>query len=396
MRRFWWVLLLLFATGPGSLAQVVHYSSLCDEDLSRLAPPQTISFGGQNVTLASGADLQLIDSLRNDLRAHSNAKVVLYMFVEAQKGIATLRFETRPSAAPSETVARETDIRPKTFRESLQAALQPSSQAERLRLRAEVLPEDMSADAGKTVLFFDTSFYGTMPGSFELDNGFVFGSASVGDAVDRVKELNSSKVNPSELTAFVGYPETDADVTAIFGDSKTAKSEIWKGRADSIRQLAQEHGFAMMGLREMQSVNTKGELLAHIADSKGIVWIVAHSNGCAIKLSNGKEIAISPSDITQLSLVHKPFVMVRVCDAADTGFAEAFLRAGARAVWVNKGIVTAAQVNQELAAFLGYLRSHNIADAIRLTNASAASYFRGATLYVENDNDKLAREAGSQ
>jgi hypothetical protein len=108
-----------------------------------------------------------------------------------------------------------------------------------------------------------------------------------------------------------------------------------------VRQLAAAHQFRVIGLSEMRSFGSRDELLSAIANSKGIVWIVAHSDGCWIKLSTGESVEVHPSDIADLKLVHSPFVMIRVCDAGDTGFAEAFLKAGASAVWVNKGVVSA-------------------------------------------------------
>ena len=391
------VIILVLSLGTGAMAQVQRYTSLCEEDLARIAAPKAISVGTQMLTLKSGADLDIINSLRRELRASSHSNVVLYVFVEANKGIATLRFETRPNLSPLETIARQTEISPSRFKESLQAATQPSSKAERARLRSQLLPEDMSKDQTKTVLFFDTDFYGAMPSSFELDNGFVFGSSTIRDAVAHATALTSARLDPSEITAFVGYPETDSELSAVFGESKTAKLTVWQDRMKDMRQLAGTHQMKIFGLSEMRSLKSKGAVLAEISASKGIVWIVAHSSGCSIRLSTGEEIQVTPSDIANLKLIHSPFVLIRVCDAADTGFAEAFLRAGARAVWVNKGVVSAPQVNQELASFLENLQGGTIADAIRQTGVASASYFRGATLYVENYPKSQGRDgAGNE
>jgi len=386
------IVVFALTLGTAAMAQVIRYTSLCEEDMARLTPPKAIRVGTQSLTLKSGADLDIINSLRRELRASSHSNVVLYMFVEANQGIATLRFETRPNLSPLETIARQTGISPDRFKESLQAAVQPSSKAERARLRSQLLPEDMSKDQNKTVLFFDNDFYGAMPSSFELDNGFAFGSSTIRDAVAHATALTSARLAPSDITAFVGYPETDSELSAVFGDSKTAKLTVWQDRMKDMRQLAVTHQMKMFGLGEMRSLKSKGALLAEISASKGIVWIVAHSSGCSIRLSTGEEIQVTPSDIASLKLIHSPFVLIRVCDASDAGFAEAFLKAGARAVWVNKGVVTAPQVNQELDSFLENLQGASIADAIRQTGVASASYFRGATLYVENDHKSQEKD----
>ena len=113
--------------------------------------------------------------------------------------------------------------------------------------------------------------------------------------------------------------------------------------------------------------------------------IVAHSDGASIRLSNGRLIPLSPSDIANLHFTKKPFVFLRVCQGQDVGFADAFVKAGARGVWTNRGSVSAATANQQAGEFLKLTRAGTtIEDAIRKMMEVDRSIHQGTALFARN------------
>jgi len=53
--------------------------------------------------------------------------------------------------------------------------------------------------------------------------------------------------------------------------------------------------------------------------ASGIVFIVAHANGCHFRLPGGETIDVSASDILNLKLTKHPFVVLRICNGIDEG-----------------------------------------------------------------------------
>jgi hypothetical protein len=86
---------------------------------------------------------------------------------------------------------------------------------------------------------------------------------------------------------------------------------------------------------------SKPDLLSALESAEGIIFILAHASRAHIILPGGASLEINPADIAGLSLHHNPFVFLRICHGADTGFADAFIKAGAKAVWANRGAVEA-------------------------------------------------------
>jgi hypothetical protein len=96
----------------------------------------------------------------------------------------------------------------------------------------------------------------------------------------------------------------------------------------------------------------KQEFLSRIENAKGIVLVIAHADGATVRLPGmGGGLTITPADIAQLHLKNSPFVVLRICNAVDRGYADAFGRAGATGVWANRGIITAETANRQIAAF---------------------------------------------
>ena len=396
-----WLAVLLSSLSAGSTAEVERYANYCESHLGALAPLSErhekptlarVNFGGQVLALISRRDAIILASLRREVRSSTAPEVVIYTFIETPTGIATLRLETDPNHRSRETLVKRTSISAKDFHDHLVAATQPTSIEIRRQLRQELGVTENPNDNGKLVLLFDPSFYGAVPRSFDLDHALVFGSPTVRQAVEHSKALEKTRFIPEDITAFVGYPENEAEYSAVFGSAHASDVTEWSAHMREIRGLAAKHNFTTYGIKEMNSLGSKETLLQKIANSKAIIWIIAHSDGCFVRLSTGEQINITPSDISEIRLIHSPFVMIRVCDAADSGFAEAFLKAGASAVWVNKGISNAARVNQELSSFLDKIPKGSLGNAIRLTEKESETYYRGSTLYVErsvpNDGKK--------
>jgi hypothetical protein len=395
------ITILLCSLNISLSSEVQRHVNPCEGHLDILASlgtpghpkkPIRVSFGGRVLVLSSERDAEILTSLRREVRDTDSPNTVIYAFFDTSTGIATLRLETRPGQKSKETLVKRTSISADAFHEHLAAATQPNSNGIRKQLRDELGVADNPLDSGKLVLLFDPSFYGLTPRSIESDNALVFGSPSIKQAVEHAKALERTHLFPAEITAFVGYPEDESEYSAVFGkDAGASTISEWKNHMAEMRKLAEKHNFSVYGIREMNGFGSKQELLDKIVNSKAIVWIVAHSDGCFVKLSTGEKITVDPSDISALKLVNSPLVIIRVCDAADSGFAEAFLKAGASAVWVNKGISNAARVNRELSSFLDTLPTTDLGSAIKLTEKESQDYFRGSTLYVERTDSTGAR-----
>ena len=262
----------------------------------------------------------------------------------------------------------------------------------REELRQSLLPVDLKADSGKPVLYRDSSSHNVLPQSFDLNNGVVFASSDATRALENYQYLMTAKYAPEDFTAFVGYPESPEDFEAVFSDHPTAAGLLeWQKNMEGMRTLAKDNKFSVVGMPEMRSFKTKEAFLQQVSRSTGIIWIVAHGNGYSIRLSTGQSIQVTPADIESLRFQHEPFVVVRVCDGGENGFPAAFLKAGARGVWINKGKVYAPDVNQEMSEFVANLSRHTLYDAVKETNAMGSNrkYSNGLTVELRIDDSLM-------
>jgi hypothetical protein len=353
--------------------------------LSRLVGrPTSDQFGGETIVLADQSDARHIDSFRKDFATLRQKGVVVYIFAPTTTGMATIRFESSESGKFSERIVSRTKITEEQFEDNVNLARQAARGANaRKELRSSLLGTDLSQDAGKLVIFKDLNFYGVLPQTFELDEGVMLVSGNIKKAVANAELLTTEKLAPKEISAFVGYPETPEQFKAVFEEESKPPLPHWQDLMTGMRDLGKTYGFDVYGLRDMDGLGSKEAVLNKISQSKNIVWVVAHAKDCFIRLTSGELIQIAPSDIESLQLVNSPLVVVRVCDAVESGFPRAFLKAGARAVSVNRGKISASNVNNELAVLLNNLKDSTFYEAIRKTNASGIANARANGLYVE-------------
>jgi hypothetical protein len=125
------------------------------------------------------------------------------------------------------------------------------------------------ADESKTVFVVDNAYHGLVPASLDFENRAVLSSLDLDSALKSLDYLNKTHLKPSDFTAYFGYPETDSDIKAIFGDEKTAKVETWSDRIREVRELSQEFGFRLYGSPELNTFRTKEAVLAEIHEVGG-------------------------------------------------------------------------------------------------------------------------------
>lgn len=323
-------------------------------------------------------------SLEGQLRAFHQAGVVVYLPLETKHGMATVRFESSSSADMfSKRLVKVSSLSGFALTELTSQAGQPLGNTARTGLKEALLPADRSDDSGKTVFIVDSAYYGLLPEFLDVKDSAVLSSASLDSAVRTLHYLQQARVKPTEFTAFVGYPETAADLSAVFGNEKTARLDTWRQRASDMRKLSGEFGFRLYGSPELNKLPNKEAIWKEIENSTGIIWITAHTRGCRMRLSSGETVEISADDIASLHLTKHPFVIVRACNGNEAGFGKAFISAGASGVWVNQGKVLASEVNSQLRQFLEAAQQGTIAEALKKVQSSSPQAATGTGLHVK-------------
>lgn len=329
-------------------------------------------------------DIDALRSLEQQFGRLRHPRVVVYMPVGTKKGIATIRFESSAGEkAYSKTLVRVSSLDRRGLIDLEAQAAEVLGNTARSRLQSELLPADRSGDRDRTVFFVDNAYYGLIPVALDLEDGAVLSSLDITAALKSLDFLKKTRMEPTDFTAFFGYPETQKDIEAIFGSEKTADIATWKERISEVRKLSEDFKFKVYGSPELNRFKTKEDVLAAIENSTGIIWVTAHSSKCRVRLSAGEAVEISADDIAALRLSKHPFVIVRACNGNEAGFARAFVSAGASAVWVNQGKILASEVNSELREFLSAADQGTIADAIRAVKANSRRATNGTALHVE-------------
>jgi len=296
---------------------------------------------------------------------------VVYAPVETNHGVAMLRFESLATGGPRVDVVADDKLTGRDFEGLLNMSRQPSSAAARTELQNRLLPKDFPSDKNKTVFFQDLFYYGLLPQSFNVEDAITLGSKDIGAALTRWTELQERKMDPKTFTSFMGYPETRPDYQAIFGTTPSAPLSDWQTYASNLRTIANQHGVEVLAARELKNLGTKEKILQRLEEATGIVFIFAHAEGCHLHLSTGELIDLTPSDISKLTLKRSPFVMLRICNGIDNGYANAFLKAGAAGVWANRGPISPETANKQLELFMSFLAKGMTAmEAVRQTQLS--------------------------
>jgi len=238
-------------------------------------------------------------------------------------------------------------------------------------------------DSGKTVLFKDLSFYGIDPPA--LGEADIVVSSPLPRAAVNLKWLETTTQREGNYVGVFGYPRTESEYKNVFGDATNfGKLEQWQKHRAEAEGISQQFGLKILDALGEDAAAAKAAIFSEFEKADGIVFVVAHANHCTITLPSGQKISISPSDIEALKLTNSPFVVLRVCQDSDHGFADAFLKAGARGVWLNRGIVGADVANRQIGAFLKELREgKSIAAAIRQVRSADSHAATATHLMVE-------------
>jgi len=182
---------------------------------------------------------------------------------------------------------------------------------------------------------------------------------------------------------FLGYPDSDEEYKSIFKEDKNGDLRNWQKRSAEVREMKDEFGFKLIANEDYRKMS-KDDVLHEMENAKGIVWITAHSHGCFAKFPGIGAIEIAPSDVASLKLQNHPFVVIRICNGEESGFAKAFLMAGASSVWVNHGTIKASDANEQFRLFLQKVKSSTIMDSILDVTAQNESAKYGTALHVFN------------
>jgi len=271
---------------------------------------------------------------------------------------------------------RNTKTNLQTFKQYLKDTREPVSGAKaREQLKAMLgFDNTEKEDRGKIVLFTDLSGAGAIPENFQL-NATTMGSKSLAESLRKLGELKHATLAPGELLAILGLPETESEYSLVFDRGNYAPLSRWVDASSQFRNLADSHGVTVIIPREFTSDDPKTELLRQIEDSQGVLLFVAHADRGYIRLPGVSSISISPKDIAELHLKHAPVVFLRVCDGIDSGFPDAFLRAGAVAVSANIGPIRPAVAQEQIDLFLSSLSSdgsvYNALNSVKKLNRHA-------------------------
>jgi hypothetical protein len=352
----------------------------CNWLLSNIGSSRVVEVGQKNLILNS-ATAQKLDVLRSQMASLGKPGVVVYAPVVAAGSVTMLRMESRSAGQIPLLNAHKTSWNEQTFRTALAAAQQPGGEFFSRDLHRQLIADSSQNDLGKTVFVFDPEAYGLVPRALELKDSVVLASPDLGRAIANLRALENAHPPASEFAAVLGLPSTAKDFNFVFGNSKEfgALSD-WQQYNHEAVQVTSTHGIKVLIGSENATIRTKAELLDELQKQAGILFIVAHAEGARIMLSGGKQpIDISPKDISGLNLTRNPFVILRVCQGEDHGFADAFLKAGAIGVWSNRGVIRADVAIDQIRLFLEQLgQNRSTLDAItqvmsRNTTAAASS-----------------------
>src|SRR3954447_1468155 len=313
-----------------------------------------------------------LDALRRELE-QMRAGYVLYAPVDSANGITTIRFESLGGGAASEE-ARATKLSAQDLKTYLVSASQPDAKMIRERLRHELIPEN-DRDKGKIVLLKDLASFGLSPAALGYDDEAVVVASSISRAAANLKWLETNTPTDAKYVALFGYPSSEAEYKSVFSDARFGSLAEWQQHKKSAGAIAREFDVREIVATGQDATQAKQNVLHEFATADGILFVVAHAHGATIMLPSGEEVAITAADIAALKLHNSPFVVLRVCQPEDQGFADAFIKAGARSVWLNRGVVSADTANQQVAAFMRAVRGGKSIGAavrsVRETNAHA-------------------------
>jgi hypothetical protein len=365
----------------------------CSIHLSRLSGNSTkpISISGERLSLFT-EDADAIRRLRTSLAASKLRNLVVYVPVQTGRTMLTLRYEKSLKSGYSERIAKRVPVDFLELQEKLLEADSPSKHSDREELQKTLLPANRDADKGKTVLFRNIAYYGFVPESLGFGgDAAIFTSSDLDRAVASYAALKDTQLDPRNLSVFLGFPDSQEEYDALFKEGRNGELLNWQNRSAEVRDLRDKFGFKLIANQEFKKLS-KQKIFRALQSAEGIVWIAAHSHGCFARFPGVGSVEISPEEIAALKLIKHPFVVIRVCNGEENGFAKAFLVAGASAVWVNHGTLKASDANEQVRLFLENARTSTIMNSILAVKAHNEAAKFGSTLHVMNQEEKKSRE----
>ena len=346
-------LAFFFLCSPPSFVQAQDTKAAeCDWLLSHIGDSKTVALDGKSLLLDSKTADKILD-LRRQMSELPESGIVVYSPVVSAGNMVMLRIEARGSAQPALVSVRETKWNTRTFGTALAAAQQRGGEFFRRDLQRQMITENAQQDLGKTVFFFDPESYGLVPTAFQQENSYILASPKIGQAMSNLSSLRSNGPPASGFVALLGLPSNEAEYKAVFGENKKfGDLTEWQQHSHEAQAALAGHGIRVIGGGEKMPP-AKEQVLHGLEDQPGIIFLVAHADGAHIFLpGSGHPIDISPSDIASLHFTKKPLVILRICQGEDHGFANAFIEAGAGAVWANRGVIRADVAIQQIKLFL--------------------------------------------
>ena len=362
----------------------ISLSSKCSELFQSIFSPSVVfKVGDKSISINSMLKDKL-DNLKQGLINSKATNVVVYVPIETSKGIANIRYEyIDKNENIDENLIANTDMTLDEFQSLMKISQSPSASFVRNTLERTLFKANAN-DSDKLIFFKDIYYYGMIPPLFNKGNAIMLGDHAPSEAISNLDRLKKMKINTKDISLFTGYPDTTEDYLTVFGDTNSDDLGIWIENLKQLKLTAEKHNVKFFSSQEFRSLTTKDKLLKQLEESKTIIFIVAHANGCHVKIPGGGQIDIVPEDIENLSFKYMPFVMVRICNGVDNGYADAFLKAGACGVWINRGIISPKTANDEVERFLSSIDNHsNIIEMINAVQGEGANSKYGSGLFVQ-------------
>ncbi len=346
-------------------SSVTSNASKCSDVFeSAFSSDVKVNYSGTEIEIRSNLKSR-IDKLTEELSNAKQNNLIVYVPVETSDGMANIKIEKDKAKSVSVSVVAQSKMNVEEFKTLIDSTRNPSAEFSRNVLNSELLPST-NIDKKKEVYLKDIYYYGVLPASLGKYDVKMIGSASSLKALSNSQLISQQKTEPSKITIVSGYPESRGDLQTIFQEEKTDSIEVWKERQDELRKVADKYDSEFIDAKKIRKIGNKKEMLQRLSRSKTIIFIVAHANGCHVRLPSGKVIDIIPEDIAKLNFIYSPFVMLRICNGIDNGYADAFLNAGASGVWVNRGVISPKNANEQVETFLEALEKNNkVNDAIQ-------------------------------
>jgi hypothetical protein len=323
--------------------------SKCADTLARLDSAIERRTIGSVTIAAETFDWQQIGAITASMKDVTNA--VVYVPIAAEGGITTLRIAHEAGGVQMAVVARST-LTLEQFEKRVRLAQETSAEPMREQLRRSLVPADVR-DQGRTIFVRDLNYHGLLPRSLGIRDGVMLSTTSVPQALANLRRLQQSQPN-AQIAGLIAFPRTRAEFERTFDKNPRSTPDVWRKMHDDAVSIAHENG---VQLPSSNGGLTRAELQRALENADGIIFVLAHAEGCHIKLPNGTEAVISPEDVARLKLKKHPFVVLRICQGEDNGFADSFMEAGASCVWANRGTIYASESNRQLEMFLKAVRA---------------------------------------